>query len=92
MNIENIFKALNEDEMNSALGIICNELERQGYEVIIENIEVTSEEIYEKKLPSLEELPEPLNIELVKNGEIEQKFAIDFTDYHKIIFKEFIRR
>lgn len=92
MNIENVFKALDEDEMNSALGIICYELELQGYNVKIEDIEVCAEEIFEKKLPSLEELPEPLNIELLKNGEIEQKFAIDFTDYHRIIFKEYIKR
>ncbi len=45
MNIEKIFSALAEDEMNSALGIICSELESQGYKIEIEGIEVTSGEV-----------------------------------------------
>ena len=43
MNIEKIFTALREDEMNSALGIICSEFEHQGSKIEIEGIEVTSE-------------------------------------------------
>ena len=50
MNIEKIFSALKEDEMNSALGIICSELESQGYKIEIEGIEVTSDEVFENKL------------------------------------------
>jgi hypothetical protein len=89
MNIEKIFTALKLDEMNSALGIICSELESQGYEVEIEDIKVTSEEIFEEKLKSLEEVPAALNIKLFRDGKEEQKFSIDFTEYHKIVFKEY---
>ena len=62
MNIERIFTALREDLMNSALGIICSEFELQGYRIEIEEIKVTSEEIFEEKLKSLEEVPAALNI------------------------------
>lgn len=92
MNIEKIYSALKEDQMNSALGIITSELEAQGYELEIENIKVTSTEIFENKLPSLEEVAEPLNIKLFKKGHEEQKFSIDFIDYHKVEFKEYINR
>ena len=88
MNLEKIFEALEKDQMNSALGIICYELESQGYEVEIEEIKVTSKEIFDNKIPSLEEVAEPLNFKLYKTGIIEQKFSIEFTDYHKVLFKE----
>lgn len=87
MNIEKIFSALDEDQINSALGIICAELESQGYNVEIEGIQVTSGEIFENKIPSLEEVVIPLNIKLFKDKEEEQKFSIEFKDYHKIIFQ-----
>jgi len=90
MNIEKIFTVLDNDEMNSALGIICAELESQGYEIEIENIKVTADEIFEKKLPSLEEVAMPLNIMLFKQAREEQKFSIEFIDYHQIAFKEYI--
>jgi len=92
MNIEKIFSALNDDEMNSGLGIICAELENQGFEIEIEDIRVTANEIFENKIPSLEEVAEPLNIKLFKNGQEEQKFSIDFKNYHKVEFKEYIRK
>ena len=89
MNIEKIFSALAEDEMNSALGIICTELESQGYKIEIEGIAVTSEEVLDNKFPSLEEISEALNIQLFKNGKAEQKFSIYFVDFHTIHFQEF---
>ncbi len=92
MNIEKIYLELNSDQMNSALGIICSELESQGYKVEVEGIQVTADEIFENKLPSLEEVAEPLNIKLFKLGQEEQKFSIYFIDYHKVEFKEYIKR
>ncbi len=88
MIIEQIFAALESDQMNSGIGILCAELEEQGYEVEIENIKVTSAEIFENKFPSLEEVAAPLNFTLFKNGMEEQKFLINFIDYHNIIFKK----
>jgi hypothetical protein len=89
MNAQKIFIALEEDEMNSALGIICAELENQGYDITIEDINVTSKEIFENKIPSLEEVPSPLNLILYKGGKEEQKFAIDFVNYHEVVIKKF---
>ena len=91
MNIEKIFSALNKDQMNSTLGIICAELESQGYEIEIEGIQVTANEIFGNKVPSLEEVTEPLNIKLYKNGSVEQKFSIKFVEYHKIVFQEYTK-
>lgn len=89
MNIEKIFRALNIDQMNSAIGIICAELVTQGYEVEIEDIKITGDEIFQNKVPSLEEVVEPLNVKLYKNEEETQKFSIEFIDYHKVIFQEY---
>jgi len=91
MNIEKIYSALNEDQINSALGIICAELESQGYEIEIEGIQVTASEIFQNKVPSLEEVAGPLNIKLYKNGSVEQKFSINFVEYHKIVFQEYTK-
>lgn len=88
MNIEKIYSALETDQMNSGIGIVCLELENQGYEVEIENILVSSAEIFENRFPSLEEVAEPLNLALFKNGMEAQKFSINFIDYHKIIFRK----
>ncbi len=33
MNVQRIFDMLQEDQNNTALGIICAELEKQGYKV-----------------------------------------------------------
>ena len=92
MNIEKIFSALKEDEMNSALGIICSELESQGYKIEIEGIEVTSDEVFENKLAPLEEVAEPLNVKLFRDNKEEQKFSIKFTEYHEIAIEKFIER
>ena len=89
MNIEKVFSALSNDRMNSALGIVCYEFESQGYYVEIENIKVTSDEIFENKVPSLEEVAEPLNFKLFKKGGLEQQFSINFVNYHKVIFQEY---
>ena len=51
MNIQKIFDALGEDEMNSAIGIICAELVNQGYAITLEDIQVTAEEIFENNIP-----------------------------------------
>lgn len=91
MNIEKIYSALKEDQMNSALGIINSELEAQGYEIEIEGIKVTSKEIFENKFPSLEEVAEPLNIILFKDGKEEQKFLIDFIEYNKLFLRSLMR-
>lgn len=92
MNIEKVFSELKKDEMNSALGIICSELETQGYKIEIEGIEATSDEIFENKLASLEEVAEPLNVKLFKDGKEDQKFSIDFVEYHEVAFKKYINR
>ncbi|MBV6420934.1 MAG: hypothetical protein DAHOPDDO_02200 [Ignavibacteriaceae bacterium] len=89
MNIEKIFSALKNDPMNSAIGIICSEFEHQNYEIEIEGIRISSNEIFENKVPSLEEVVEPLNFKLFKNDNLEQKFSITFTDFHKVVFQEY---
>jgi len=89
MNIQKIFDALEEDEMNSSLGIICAELESQKFDISIEEIKVTAEEIYNNKHPYLEDVGESLNFKISKKGGEEQKFTIDFVDFHEIIIKKF---
>jgi len=89
MNIQKIFDDLGEDEMNSTIGIISEELVNQGYGINIEGIKVTAEEIFGNKYPSLEKIAETLNFKLSKGDKEEQKFAIDFIDYHEVIIRKF---
>ncbi len=56
MNVEKIFNALQNDEMNSALGIICGELEKQGYTVNLEGIDVNAEGFYQGTFSYLEDV------------------------------------
>ena len=89
MNITKIFDALQNDEMNSALGIILNELEKQGYRVFVNGVYLKSYEIFENKHPDLESR-ERLNFTIEKTGFETQSFGIKFIEYHKIIFTESI--
>ena len=88
MNIENLFDALKKDEMNSALGILCAEFEKQGYSVTINNIEVSSQEFFNNKLETLEQSAKDFNVLLKKENNFEQEFLISFIDYHQFILKE----
>lgn len=84
MNIEKIFKALEEDSNNSALGIICQQLEKQGYIVSINEEAVSSEGIFEERHPELESLSQ-VDISLKRGKKMEQSFSIEFTDFHEIV-------
>jgi len=84
MNVQKIFDALDEDVGNSALGVICGELERQGYEIAINGQSVTSDGFFNNELSELERETQPLNVSLFNKATLEQEFSIEFTDYHKI--------
>jgi len=83
MNIEKLFDAVLNDDMNSALGLICLELERQGYSIKIQDIEVTSEELFSGKSEYLEQYPGIYIFEIINELGDKQKFAVKFLDYHK---------
>lgn len=87
MNVQKIFEALEQDSQNSALGIICGELEAQGYEVSINGRKVRSEGFFEGEYIELEENLNDLIFSLSKLGNIEQRFAVVFTEYHEIAIK-----
>lgn len=87
MNIQSVFDALKEDQDNSAIGIICAEFEKQGYNVIINNKSVSSLSVFDGEHKSLENTLDPLEISLIKDGVIEQKFFIEFVEFHEIIIK-----
>ena len=87
MNIQKIFDALQEDDQNSALGIISGELEMQGYKVKIDDRTVSAQAFYDGELKEIENAIEPLNLSIYKENELEQVFAIEFTDFHEINIK-----
>lgn len=86
MNIQKIFQALNEDTENSALGIICQQLEEQGYNVFINGKAVSSEGFFDDEYPEIESLSQ-VDITLKKKKSVEQKFSIEFIDFHEIVIK-----
>lgn len=71
-----------EDEDNSALGIICAELETQGLSVCVNGVAVTAVGIFEGEFEELEQKIE-LHFVLHKDGTTVEKFAIRFTEYHE---------
>jgi hypothetical protein len=92
MNVQKIFQALNEDEENSALGIICGELEKQGYIVAIDGVQVTSAGFFNGEHKEIENRIGPLDIRLMATTKtqklkIEQEFCIEFTDFHEFVIK-----
>ncbi len=87
MNIEKIFNDLEEDEQNSALGIICSCLENQGYDVRINDLPVKAEQIFEEKFEELEKQLS-LKLSLYKSGSYKQSFSVEFIEFHKIIIKQ----
>lgn len=88
MNVQKIFEALEEDSQNSALGIICGELEAQGYAVKIDGVPVSSAGFYEGKHTELENKLGELEFSLFVKSSLEQKFNIEFTEFHEIVIKK----
>lgn len=88
MNVQKIFDALNEDTHNSALGIICSELENQGYSVVIDSIPITSAGFFDGKHGEIENKIRSFEVTLKKSGAVEQEFCIEFADFHEFILRE----
>jgi len=93
MNVQKIFQALREDEDNSALGIICRELENQGYTVVIDGVRVTSEGFFDGNFEEIERKVGPLDVTLMTASatqkiKLDQEFCVEFTDYHEFIIKQ----
>lgn len=86
MNIEKIFKAVNEDDMNSPLISIVNGIEKQGYSVKLEGVDVTADDLDDNLYSDLEKSVNEFNFEISKNGIVEQKFKLKFLEYHKFCF------
>lgn len=80
MNIEKIYNA---DEMNSPLVTICTELEKQGYNIKLEGLEIKSADLEQDLFNDLEKATNEFEIELIKESEPKQKFKLIITDYHK---------
>ncbi|HTY11482.1 MAG TPA: hypothetical protein VMF88_10460 [Bacteroidota bacterium] len=88
MNIQKLYDALDADEMNSSLGIICAELESQGYAVMINDGEVRSEEFFDGEHKDLEQEFIPIKMSLYRAENFEQQFVIEFTEYHDFVIKK----
>ena len=87
MNVQKIFDMLQEDQDNTALGIICAELEEQGYKVRIDGKDVNSAEIFDGGHKDLEDKPGPLNVALYRDGSMEQEFSLEFIDDHEVVIE-----
>jgi hypothetical protein len=87
MNVQKIFDMLQEDQENPPLGIICAELEEQGYKVRIDGREIDSADVYDGREKELEDKPGPLNMALYLNGALEQEFALEFLDDREVVIE-----
>jgi hypothetical protein len=87
MNVQKIFDMLQEDQENPPLGIICAELEEQGYKVRVDDREIDSADVYDGKLKDLEDKPGPLTVALYKDGSLEQEFSLEFLDDREVVIE-----
>jgi hypothetical protein len=87
MNVQKIFDMLQEDKENTALGIICAELEEQGYKVQIDGRDISSADVYDGGQKELEEKLGPLNVALFKDGSLEQEFSLEFIDDREVVIE-----
>ena len=87
MNIQKIFESVNADEMNSPLPSIIWELEKQGYTIKLEGVDVTAGDMEDKLFEDLERATNEYEIELFKETGSSQRFKLVFTDYHKFNFQ-----
>jgi len=87
MNVQKIFEALEEDNQNSALGIICSELEAQGYAVSINKVPVSSAGFYDDQHSEIEKKVGELEFALFMKGSLEQEFTVEFIGVHEIVIK-----
>ena len=87
MNIEKVFEAVENDDMNSPIVSLCNEFAKQGYRVKIEGVEVNSNEVDTELFNDLELYSIDINFELLKAEESAQKFKLVYIDYHKFNFQ-----
>jgi hypothetical protein len=87
MNVQKIFDMLHEDQGNTALGIICAELEEQGYRVRIDGKDVSSAGIFDGGHKDLEDKLGPLNVALYRDGSMEQEFSLEFIDDHEVVIE-----
>ncbi len=84
MNVEKLFKALEEDQDNHAMGIICAELEEQGYSIKLDDVEVTAQMFFEETAADTLSEASEVVAEISKSGEEPQSFRIKFADFHEI--------
>ncbi len=87
MNVQKIFDRLQEDKKESELGIICGELEEQGYKVMFDGREITSAEIYDGDHEDLEDKVGPVNVSLYKDSSLEQEFTLEFVGDHEVVIE-----
>jgi len=93
MNVQNIFQALQANSESSALGKICEELEKQGYIVAIDGNQVTSDEFFDGRLKEIENKNGPFDITLMittrmQKLKIEQEFCMEIKDARELIIKQ----
>ncbi len=87
MNVQKIFDMLQEDQDNTALGIICAELEEQGYKVRVDGRAINSADIYDGRHKDLEDKLGPLNMALYKDDALEQEFSLEYIDDHEVVIE-----
>ena len=87
MNKQTIFSALANDLDNSALGIICSELEAQGYEVTMEGQKVSANEFWDGSLSELE-TKLSISLELVGPEQTVEKYLMEFVEFHEVIISD----
>jgi hypothetical protein len=74
MNIEKIFNSVDKDDMNSPLISICTELEKQGYQIKIEDVKETCEDLDHPSFIDLEKSTNEFVFELYMENNNDQNY------------------
>ena len=85
MNIEKIYSEVTNDEMNSPLITICNEIFNQGYCLKIDGVVIEREDLDNSVLTDFEQSQINFNLFITDVNNQSKEFLLTFTDYHKFI-------
>lgn len=85
MKIKTLFEALEKSTEKSGLGVICRELESQGYTVRVDDIDVSSDGFFNDRYLELEKKIDPFKISLYKGEVLDREILVEFVDFREIV-------
>lgn len=88
MITDKLLLALHNDDMNSPLITVLNEIFNSGYQIKLEGIEINKDDLDHPSILDLELYSNEISLELLKNNRPFNKIKMTYSDYHKVQISE----